>query len=409
MDYERKQDKIRKQSKEFKKRRRQLRNNRSKKDGQCEFREGTVYQSGGALNIDDEILNACNVTANERCNLEQFVSPFCLRRKRTYLFFCPNVEYYFIVYDTETNCGGKKAEIVELSAIAHSTGTLFTKFVLPKNGISEHVSKINKFQVVSTGSKKILRRNGIELSTVSLQECLRSFAEFLKTTATEVQKATSKEVHTVLIGHNGNVFDCPLLVRSLEQCDDIQSHIKKVYFADSLALTKQLLKEKNQALRNTDGTTPKANLRDIYSCLFQTEFCNSHQGLADVQALREVLFQSNLKLTSKDTVNKSNVMKFATLEADVKYLDDSHDRLLTFRNQLYDETEQSVVTKSLAKKLADSGLTMSDLRKLYTSAGPRGIAALLSHPPSSSKGKSPRGTKCAITLQKIVDYLKIAP
>ena len=168
-----------------------------------------------------------------------------------------------------------------------------------------------------------------------------------------------------------------------------------VYFADSLALTKQLLKEKNQALRNTDGTIPKANLRDIYSCLFQTEFCNSHQGLADVQALREVLFQSNLKLTSKDTVNKSNVMNFATLEGDVKYLDDSHDRLLTFRNQLYDETEQSVVTKSLAKKLADSGLTMSDLRKLYTSAGPRGIAALLSHPPSSSEGKSPRGTKCA--------------
>ena len=171
MDYERKQDKIRKQSKEFKKRRKQLRNNRSKKDGQREFREGTVYQSGGALNIDDGILNACNVTANELCNLEQLVSPFCLRRKRTYLFFCPNVEYNFIVYDTETNCGGKKAEIVELSAIAHSTGALFTKFVLPKNGISEHVSKINKFQVVSTGSKKILRRNGIELSTVSLQEC----------------------------------------------------------------------------------------------------------------------------------------------------------------------------------------------------------------------------------------------
>ena len=86
MDYERKQDKIRKQSKEFKKRRKQLRNNRSKKDGQRKFREGTVYQSGEALKIDDEILNACNVTANELCNLEQLVSPFCLRRKRTYLF-----------------------------------------------------------------------------------------------------------------------------------------------------------------------------------------------------------------------------------------------------------------------------------------------------------------------------------
>lgn len=218
---------------------------------------------------------------------------------------------------------------------------------------------------------------------------MRSFCEFLKTTASEVRKNTSKEVHTVLIAHNGHVFDSPLLVRSLEQCDGIRQQIENVYFADSLVLIKQLLKEKNQTLRNTDGTAPKANLRDIYSCLFKSEFCNPHQGLADVEGLRKVLFQSDLKLTSNYIVNNSNVMSFATLETDVKYLDNSHDRLLTFRNQLYDESDRSVMSKSQARRLADSGLTMNDLRKLYTSAGVRGVAVLLSNPPSSSKGKSP--------------------
>ena len=99
-------------------------------------------------------------------------------------------------------------------------------------------------------------------------------------------------------------------------------------------------------------------------------------------------------------------MSYATLETDVKYLDNSHDRLVTFRNKLYDETERSVISKSLAKRLADSGLTIDDLRKLYTSAGARGVAVLLSNPPSGSKGKSPRGTKSSITLQKLVDFLK---
>ncbi len=238
-----------------------------KKDGQCESREGTVYQSGGAVNIDEEILHAFNITVTELCNLEKLVPPFCFRRKKTYLSFCPNVLYNFVVYDIETNCGGKKAEIVELSARAHSTGELFTKFVLPKNRMSEYVSKINKFQVVSTGSSKVLRRNGMELPTVSLKECLLSFTEFLKTTTNEVRKSTPNKVLTVLIGHITHVFDSPVLLRSVEQCDDcdMRSYIEQLFFADSIQLIRQLLKEKNQALKNTDGTIPKSNIRDIYS------------------------------------------------------------------------------------------------------------------------------------------------
>ena len=180
----------------------------------------------------------------------------------------------------------------------------------------------------------------------------------------------------------------------MEQCDDlIGQQIENIYFAESLLLIKQLLKEKNEKLRNTDETAPKANLRDIYSSLFKSELCDPHHDLADVEALRKVLFLSDQNLTSKYIVNNSNVMSYATLHTDVKYLDNSHDRLVTFRYKLYDKTERSVMSKSLAKRLAYSGLTMNDLRKLYTSAGAQGVAVLLSNPLSGSKGKSPRGTK----------------
>ena len=52
----------------------------------------------------------------------------------------------------------------------------------------------------------------------------------------------------------------------------------------------------------TDGTIPKENLREIYKCLFQSEFDSSHQGLADFMALNKELFQSKLELTTEHSI-----------------------------------------------------------------------------------------------------------
>ena len=54
MDYERKQDKNRKQCPAFKKRRQQLVKIRSNKNGMSEAREGIVYQSGSALTLENK-------------------------------------------------------------------------------------------------------------------------------------------------------------------------------------------------------------------------------------------------------------------------------------------------------------------------------------------------------------------
>ena len=92
-------------------------------------------------------------------------------------------------------------------------------------------------------------------------------------------------------------------------------------------------------------------------------------------ALNKVLFRSKLELTTEQIVNNSNTMILSTVQEDVQYLDKAHERLLTFNDGLYDDSDNSIIKKSLAKKLADSGLSFSDLKKLYSSTGARGVAA----------------------------------
>ena len=134
-------------------------------------------------------------------------------------------EYNFVIYDTETNCGGKKAELVELSAFCHGTGDSFTKFVLPQHDINVHASNINKFHIASFGNERILHRNGFALQTVSLPECLLPFANFLKSTSATIKNATSKPVKILLIVHNANVFDTPLLIRSIAKYREMEPNV----------------------------------------------------------------------------------------------------------------------------------------------------------------------------------------
>ena len=205
------------------------------------------------------------------------------------------------------------------------------KFVLPQHDIDVHASNVNKFRTALFGKERVLHRNGFALQTVSLPECLLSFANFLKSTSATIKYATSKPVKILLIGHNSNVFDTPLLIRSMAKYRETEPKFKELdlLFADSLIFIRHL-KENNQLLRKTDGTIPKENLQDIYKCLFQSEFGNSHQGLADVMALDKVLFQSKLKLTTEQIVNNSNTMILSTVQEDVQYLDKAHKRLVTW-------------------------------------------------------------------------------
>ena len=68
---------------------------------------------------------------------------FAAGQKKIFEKFNANFTHNFVIFDTETNCGGKKAEVVELAAICQNTGEKFTKLVLPNWDINEHASRVN--------------------------------------------------------------------------------------------------------------------------------------------------------------------------------------------------------------------------------------------------------------------------
>ena len=78
MDYERKQDQLRKQSKDFKKKREQLRNVRSRRDNRLESRKGALYESGSTLSLDSEVMMLLAFKKLQSINLNNKYSSFAL-------------------------------------------------------------------------------------------------------------------------------------------------------------------------------------------------------------------------------------------------------------------------------------------------------------------------------------------
>lgn len=61
-----------------------------------------------------------------------------------------------------------------------------------------------------------------------------------------------------------------------------------------------------------------------------------------------------------------------------------------FSPSMTGSTTTRIIQSSTKFLLKNSGLSFSDLKKLYSSIGARGVAALLANPPSTSKGIAPR-------------------
>ena len=63
--------------------------------------------------------------------------------------------------------------------------------------------------------------------------------------------------------------------------------------------------------------------------------------------------------------------------------------------KLYSEvtSNEAPITKSMAEKIAGSGLLYDDLQHLYANHGKKALIAVLSKPPSTSDNDKPRVTK----------------
>ena len=220
-----------------------------------------------SLTLDPNLLQITNVTSPEMKEFENIVPTFSKRPAKIDIKI-PDDEssvhnVVFVIFDTETSCGGKQAEIIQLAA-EKERGQCFSRFTLPTREISPHASRVNKFQTTCVGGKKILHRGGIPLQTVNVSECLQSFVDFL-----EASQGADK---IILIGHNAATFDFPVVLRAFQQYSPhlIEKMMElNVHFADSLVLIHNLIKDKHETLKVAEGSFVKNKSRSTVQTPFR--------------------------------------------------------------------------------------------------------------------------------------------
>ena len=402
-------DKQRKEKREFKRRRNQLSRQKNSQTLRREASEGITYESSIGLNLDTsndktESQIAFDVPAKisttELRGYEEIIPPYTVRPKIVNSSYDSTQKYQFIIFDTETTCTGKLAEICQLSAVSENGRHEFSAFILPQSNISYSAYLVNGMTIKNIKGVRTLCQRNNPVQSVTIEEALRDFLRFITQVKNSDQHSNPV---TVLIGHNSATFDVPILLRNGDKNFKDSITDMNVYFADSLHLVKKLIKDKHKALELDTGGYCKPNQGSLYTHLFKEQF-DAHDALEDVKALRRIIFESSLRLSRKYIVENSSVTSAPHAVENMLHLDRRHKLLLTFSDKLFNATDTGPIKRSMAQNIADSGLSYDDLRKLYTTSGKRALVAILSNPPTTSSARTPRVTRTKRILAAIVKH-----
>ena len=380
--------KERKTTKEFKSRRNKLSKQENTQTLRKEANEGVTYASSVGVNLNTSNNNKdkspvafdlpSEISVNELKRYEELVPPHTPKPKTVNLSFDLSKNYYFVLFDTETTCTGKQAELCQISAITEDGRKEFSTFILPKSNISYGAYLVNGLTIKKINGSGTLCKANSPVQSVSTDDSLRNFLTFLR----QVENSQDNNCVPILLGHNSATFDVPILLRNSDTSFKDNLIEINVHFADSQHLMKELIEGKHKALELEKGGFCKPNQGSLYTHLLNEQF-DAHDALEDVRALRRIIFDSSLNLSRKTIVENSNVTAVPHALENMLYLDRRHEILQTFRNKLFNESDENgPITKSMAQNIAGRGLSNDDLRKLYITSGKRGIVAILSNPPS---------------------------
>ena len=223
-----------------------------------------------------------------------------------------------------------------------------------------------------------------------------------------MQRGNNKgSLYRVRNGHNSKRFDMPIFLR--QSANEVLEKLKRleIWFADSLSLFDHLVKSKHEAVNLSNGQSCSLNESAFYERLFQEHF-DAHDALQDATALHRILFASPLHLSEEDIISHCKPISCVDALVDCRYLDKRHELLQTLKGKLYGDSTSDhdrAVSKSMAEKIAGSGLNFDDLQRLFAQFGKKGLVAVLSRPPTSHKHPpKPRVTKTPRILSSILKY-----
>ncbi|XP_062575762.1 protein PML-like [Saccostrea cucullata] len=270
----------------------------------------------------------------------------------------PSTNKSYMVFDLETTGLARTSDIVQIAAVCGERE--FNMYLTPQSPISLDASAATGLTFVGG----VLKHNGKKVDHKEPFEGLQQFVEFLKTV----------DCKPILVGHNIQCFDLPVLMNQLVKCKLLDSFASTVTgFIDTLQVSRK--------------SFSKDDVKDFKQVTLVNTFIGkdyeAHNAIADVKALRELFEMKLLALCSANDVFTLNYY--------------------TIKKSLEPLVKAKIVSSMISKKLIANSLSLSKLVLTHKRDPHNGLRNVFSEPLSGSK--QPRISKSSNVINKLVEYL----
>ena len=305
-----------------------------------------TYQSGIGLQQTDKNYVVTNATMTDlkvsltKEELKDFTEPLPKLNNGTIpeLPTSPH-NYLFLSMDLETTGLERKSEILQISCSPSNVETeSFSENLFPERQIiNQAATQVHGISVDFRNGRKTLMRRGTELAAISQTQGQTDFCTYLE--------HYSHSTRIVLIAHNGDKFDFPVLINALERNNLLSVFLSiNVLLLDSLTIVSKEMKQKDSPLQSCK----RKSLSDLDQCLIKEMF-DAHDAMEDAAALSQVLLQSPLKVKPEKLIEKSS--QAAAFIEEMKSSQEARSRKTTLH--------QLPVSEGMKEKLEKAGLDLT--------------------------------------------------
>lgn len=297
-------------------------------------------------------------------------------------------DFHIILFDIETTGLDPSSEIIQIAckSTADESAARSVYLVPDTRHIAESATKVHGLSVqYKSGSKVLVDCEQRKLPAVNQNAGLVWFCRYI---ADQVSKSSSR---VVLMAHNGDKFDFPILLKSLGRQSLLQTFKESnILLVDSLKVVTQAMKGEDSPLK---GLKSKS-LTSIYTFLFNEEF-KAHDAEQDVEALSRI----SLELNFIERLH-GNVSTVPLMLKRIEAAEDGKARKATLQNV--------PVSAGMKEKLGSAGLDIRTIREIAETGGSRALLAMLVFPVKFDdrhlKAAKPRVTKNCKILTSIINY-----
>lgn len=270
----------------------------------------------------------------------------------------PSPEISSLMYfDLETTGFQRTSDIVQIAAICGEKS--LNIHMKPSKRISEGASQVTGL----TFESGILKRHGHPVESVSAEDGLRHFTQFVASCA-----------KPFLIGHNIQNFDVPVLMHNLQRYDMLKNFQNEISgFIDTYKLSKKVF-DKSSVSNFKQETLVKSILGLDY---------DAHNAMSDVSSLKQ-LYEKKLAVEC----DSSDVFSLAYYDV---------------KSSLEPLVCKKVISALMCKRLVSCSLSMNKLKLIHKRDPHNGIRNVFSE--SVSGSKKARITKSTNVINKVVDFL----